>query len=84
MATKVFHCLILVFVLLTLSSPKCDAFGNGAIPGKRSFQEKRVSLAINFLVHIYGKSFLTLGWHIVWERNDCKKMCFSPCALLCL
>ena len=40
MATKVLPCLICVFVLLALSLPECDAFGNGAIPGKRSFQEK--------------------------------------------
>ena len=74
MATKVFPCLIFVFVLLTLSSLECDAFGNGALSGKRSFQEKRASrinvrasgLPINFLVHICVKIFLDIG------RNDCK------------
>ena len=70
MAIKVFPCLIYVLVLLALSSPECHAFGNGALPGKRSFQEKRVSrvnvrasgLAINFLVHICVKIFLEIGY----------------------
>jgi len=40
MASKVFPYLVCVFALLSLFSLECDAFGNGAIPGKRSFQEK--------------------------------------------
>ena len=70
MATKVFPCLIFVFVLLALSSLECDAFGNGALPGKRSFQEKRVSrvnvresgIPIDFFLHIrVKKNFLDIG-----------------------
>ena len=70
MAIKVFPCLIFVFVLLALSSPECDAFGNGALAGKRSFQEKRVSginvrasgLTINFLENISVKIFLEIEY----------------------
>lgn len=69
MAIKAFPCLIFVLVLLALSSPECHAFGNGALAGKRSFQEKRVTrvnirasgLVINFLVHICVNLFLNIG-----------------------
>lgn len=52
MATKVFGCLICVFVLLVLFSLDCDAFGNGAgmaKPGKRTLQRNtmRVSIIIS-------------------------------------
>ena len=69
MAIKALLCLIFALVLLALSSPECDAFGNGALAGKRSLQEKRVNrvnvrasgLAVNFLVHICVKIFLDIG-----------------------
>ncbi|KAL9972662.1 hypothetical protein ACROYT_G019014 [Oculina patagonica] len=43
MATKMFSCFLVVFVLLAVFSPESDAFANGAgqgLPGKkRSFQK---------------------------------------------
>lgn len=70
MASKVFPYLVCVFALLSLFSLECDAFGNGAIPGKRSFKEKnskrvsrvnvRASLLIYFLVDVRAKTILNI------------------------
>ena len=49
MATKVFGCLICVFVLLVLFSPDCHAFGNGAgmaVPGKRTLERRTMRVGI--------------------------------------
>ena len=62
--------LVCVFALLSLVSLECDAFGNGTIPGKRSFQEKnrkrvskvnvRASLLIYVLVDVRAKTILNI------------------------
>ena len=60
MATKMFVCLLVAFVLLTVFSPEADAFANGAGQGrKRLFQEKN-SLPVSKVNLKIAFSFLRL------------------------
>lgn len=64
MATKVFSCLLVVFVLLAVFSSESDAFGNGAMPGgKRLFQRKK-GLPVSKR-HFQYKVYLTISL-MIW------------------